>query len=55
MISFTTEPSLSVDHYKKVYFENKVSSYCVKVQGHSDGSHFCLMFVRMVHSEPLSL
>ena len=44
MILFATEPSLSVDHHKKVYFENKVFCCCVKVQGHSNGSKFYLMF-----------
>ena len=49
-----TELSLLVDHHKPKY-TLKMCYCCVKGHGHSNGSKFNLMFVRMVPSEPLKL
>ena len=54
LLFFATELSLLVDHHKPKP-TLKMCYYCVKGQGHSNGSKFNLVFVRMVPSESLKL
>ena len=54
LLFFATELSLLVDHYKPKA-ALKMCYCCVTGQGHSKGSKFNLMFVRMVLSETLKL
>ena len=51
---FLAKLSLLVDHHKPKH-TLKMCYCCVKGQGHSNGSKFNLMFVRMVPCEPLKL